>query len=59
MYGTVVEVGQGSLSNTGKLLEMSVKKGDTILLPEYGGQSIKLNNEELFIYKDTDNNAKM
>jgi chaperonin GroES len=55
----VVEAGQGSLSNTGKLLEMSVKKGDTILLPEYGGQLIKLNNEELFIYKDTDIIAKM
>lgn len=29
------------------------------MLPEYGGQKIKLNDEELFIFKDTDIIAKM
>jgi co-chaperonin GroES (HSP10) len=31
---------------SGEVVPPSVKEGDTVLLPEYGGQTIKLNNEE-------------
>jgi chaperonin GroES len=33
---------------------MSVKIGDKVLMPEFGGSKIKLGEEELLIYKDTD-----
>ena len=53
-YGVVLEAGPGVHDTTGKPIPMSVKAGDTVLLPEYGGQKVKLNEQELFIYKDTD-----
>lgn len=33
---------------------MSVKIGDKVLLPEFGGTKVKLGEEDLFIFKDTD-----
>lgn len=53
-YGVVLEAGPGVHDNSGKLIPTSVKTGDTVLLPEYGGQKVKLNDQELFIYKDSD-----
>ena len=44
-YATVVEVGPGSLKDNGETLKMSVKKGDTVLIPDYGGIKVKLENE--------------
>jgi chaperonin GroES len=38
---------------------LSVKIGDTVLLPEYGGQKVKLNEQELFIFRDTEIIAKV
>ena len=29
-----------------------VTKGDTVMLPEYGGQPLKLGDKELFLYRD-------
>ena len=59
LYGKIVECGPGSYDSHGKIIPVLVKQGDTVMLPEYGGQPIKFNNEELFIYKDTDIIAKM
>jgi chaperonin GroES len=33
---------------------MSVRVGERVLLPEFGGQKIKLNEQELYIYRDTE-----
>ena len=33
---------------------MSVKVGDRVLLPEYGGQKVKVSDQELFIFRDSD-----
>ena len=38
---------------------MGVKVGDTVLLPEYGGMKIKLQESELHIYRDSDVIAKV
>ena len=53
-WGTVISVGPGRVSEEGVLKPMSVKVGDHVLLPEYGGSSIKLgeDKEELIIYRD-------
>ena len=58
-YGVILEAGPGVFDNNGKVVPMGVKVGDTVMLPEYGGQKVKLNEQELFIFKDSDIIAKM
>lgn len=58
-YGVVLEAGPGAYDSNGKVVPLSLKVGDTVLLPEYGGQKVKLNEQELFIYKDTDIIARL
>ena len=53
-YGVVVEAGPGSFDSNGKTIPMSVGVGDRVLLPEYGGQKVKVSDQELFIYRDSD-----
>jgi chaperonin GroES len=44
--GTVLAVGPGRRSNTGDVIPVAVKQGDNVLLPEYGGTPIKLDDKE-------------
>lgn len=44
--GKVVAVGPGARDRNGNLIPVSVKEGDTVLLPEYGGTSVKLGEKE-------------
>ena len=53
-YGTVVAVGPGRMMENGTLRECQVQVGDNVLLPEYGGSTIKLNDEEVHVYRDDD-----
>ena len=41
-YGVVLEAGPGSHDSNGKPIPMSVKVGDTVLLPEFGGTKVKI-----------------
>ncbi|KDD77028.1 hypothetical protein H632_c37p4 [Helicosporidium sp. ATCC 50920] len=50
--GTVLAVGQGRRTNNGELIAPAVKVGDVVLLPEYGGTTVKLEEEELLLYRD-------
>lgn len=52
--GVVIEAGPGSFDSNGKVVPMSVKVGDRVLLPEYGGQKVKVAEQELFIFRDSD-----
>ena len=52
--GEVVEVGPGAYDSNGKVLPISVKKGDTVLLPDYGGNKITLKDGEFWVYRDSD-----
>lgn len=47
--GKVVAVGPGSRDKSGNLIPVSVKEGDHVLLPEYGGSQIKLDDKEYVI----------
>ena len=58
-YGVVLEAGPGAQDINGKLLPVSVKVGDTVLLPEFGGTTVKLGEQELILFKDTDIIAKL
>ncbi|KAE9613640.1 hypothetical protein Lal_00015956 [Lupinus albus] len=52
--GKVIAVGPGARDKAGNLIPVSVKEGDTVLLPEYGGSQIKLNDKEFILYRDED-----
>lgn len=54
-FGVVVAVGPGRVLDNGQLRAITVKEGDTVLLPEYGGAKITLGDEqEYFLYRDDD-----
>jgi len=44
--GTVIEVGPGVKNKEGNVVPLDVKKGDLVLLPEYGGSHVKLEGRE-------------
>jgi chaperonin GroES len=54
VYGVVIEAGPGLYGDNGQLIPVSVKVGDSVLLPEYGGQKVKLGEQELYIYKESE-----
>ena len=58
-YGVVLEAGPGAYDSHGKIVPLSVKVGDTVLLPEFGGTKVKLGEQELLLFKDTDIIAKL
>ena len=53
--GTIVAVGPGRVLENGQIRAVSVKVGDIVLLPEYGGSKVVLEGDnELYIYRDDD-----
>ncbi|OQR68465.1 10 kDa heat shock protein [Tropilaelaps mercedesae] len=55
---TVLAVGDGTVTKDGQKIPCSVKAGDKVLLPEYGGQKVEVDKDELFIFRDSDILAK-
>ncbi len=51
-YGTIVEVGQGRRGDDGRFSPLSVKKGDLVMLSEWGGTSVKINDKDLFVVRE-------
>ena len=47
----VLAVGPGGRTREGEIIPIAVAKGDRVLLPEYGGQSIKNGDEEMFLFR--------
>uniref|UniRef100_A0A8C7VQC3 10 kDa heat shock protein, mitochondrial n=1 Tax=Oncorhynchus mykiss TaxID=8022 RepID=A0A8C7VQC3_ONCMY len=54
LQATVVAVGPGSTNQKGYLTPMSVKIGEKVLLPEYGGTKVHLEDKEYFLFRDAD-----
>ncbi|XP_061366309.1 10 kDa chaperonin, mitochondrial-like [Gastrolobium bilobum] len=52
--GKVIEVGPGARDKAGNLIPVSVNKGDHVLLPDYGGTQIKLDDKEFHLFRDED-----
>jgi chaperonin GroES len=50
----VVAVGPGRVLDSGKLLEVSVKKGDEIIYREYAGDKVKEGGQEYWVISETD-----
>ena len=51
--GTVLFVGPGQVEN-GKHVEMTVKKGDTVLYGKYSGTEITLDGQDVLIMRESD-----
>jgi len=52
--GEVVAVGPGMRDVNGNLHPPTLKAGDKVLLGEYGGITIKMDGDELFLFREDD-----
>lgn len=52
--GRVIAVGPGARASDGSTIAPSVKEGDNVLLPEYGGSKVVVDGKDLFLYRDDD-----
>ena len=52
--GQVVAVGPGTLNKEGNRNTPEVKIGDKILFSKYSGDEVKINGEDLIIFKEED-----
>tara|TARA_B100000424_G_scaffold206476_1_gene163669 strand:+ start:218 stop:508 length:291 start_codon:yes stop_codon:yes gene_type:complete len=52
--GTVVATGPGKVSDSGTLVEMSVKDGDKILYGKYSGTEVNVAGIDYIIMRETD-----
>jgi chaperonin GroES len=50
----VVAVGNGKVSEDGKLRPLDVKKGDKVLIGKYSGSEVKVNGEDHIILREDD-----
>jgi len=54
LEATVIGVGPGRSTDSGSLIPPSVKVGDHVLLPEYGGTKVTFDEKEYFLFRDND-----
>lgn len=52
--GEVIAAGEGTRDEAGKVLPLSVKKGDKIIFGKWSGTELRLNGEDLLIMKESD-----
>merc|ERR1712096_294758 len=52
--GTVVAVGAGARDASGNVVEPSVAVGDSVLLPEFGGTKLELDQNEYMLFRESD-----
>jgi chaperonin GroES len=52
--GEVVAVGSGRVLDNGQKIPLEVKVGDKIFYTKYGGNEIKVDNEELILLSERD-----
>jgi chaperonin GroES len=54
MQGEVIAVGPGGRDESGKLIPIDLKPGDTVLFGKWSGTEVKIEGEELLIMKESD-----
>ncbi|KAJ1982734.1 mitochondrial heat shock protein Hsp10 [Dimargaris cristalligena] len=57
--GNVVAVGPGLITKEGKTIPLQLKEGDRVVLPQFGGATVKLNGEELLLMRENEVLAKI
>lgn len=54
VWGEVIAVGPGRMSDDGKLIPMTIKVGDQVLYGKYSGTEVNIEGEELLIMRESD-----
>ena len=54
LKATVVATGPGVQDKNGSVIPLNVSVGDKVLLPEYGGTKVTLEDTEYFLFRDSD-----
>lgn len=52
--GEIIAVGNGKMSDDGKLQPMNVKVGDRVLFGKYSGQAFKMDGQEYLTMREDD-----
>jgi len=52
--GTVIACGPGRRDKDGTLIPMGVSVNDKVLLPQYGGNEVTIEDEDLTLFRDED-----
>jgi chaperonin GroES len=50
----VIAVGEGRILKDGQRIVCTVKPGDSVIVPEYGGMAIKFDDDEYQVFRDED-----
>lgn len=51
--GTIIAVGEGKVGDDGKLVPLSVKKGQKVIFSKYGPDEIKIDGQEYLIVSES------
>ena len=51
--GKVIEVGEGRITDDGKVIPIKIKKGDMVVFSKYGPDEIKVDGEDYFIISES------
>ncbi|XP_018582071.1 10 kDa heat shock protein, mitochondrial [Scleropages formosus] len=54
LQATVMAVGPGARNKNGELQPVNVKVGEKVLLPEYGGTKVDLDDKEYYLFREGD-----
>ena len=54
MQGEIMEVGTGRQTEDGKVIPMTVAKGNKVLYGKYSGTEIKVDGDDLLIMRESD-----
>lgn len=54
MEGEIVATGPGKIGDDGKIIPLSVKKGDKVLYGKYSGTEIKLDGQDYLLMREDD-----
>lgn len=56
--GEVLAVGPGGRNLQGQVIPVTFNVGDKVLLPEYGGVAVKVDGDEVFLFRNDEILAK-
>jgi chaperonin GroES len=54
IQGEIIAVGQGRMTDEGKIRPLDVKKGDKVLFGKYAGTEIKIEGEDYLMMREED-----
>ncbi|ENN72547.1 hypothetical protein HUJ04_001140 [Dendroctonus ponderosae] len=54
LKGTVVAVGPGTRTEKGVPVPMTIKVGDEVMLPDYGGTRVEMDEQTYFLFRESE-----